>query len=178
MVAFTYQTAARLIEAALAVGAAVVDILETIAKASYFVFRKIINAVLQALGPVGDILGWLLDRAEDLASALWREAVLAIRFVKKSVSEILDWASTSSSFPTLASSEKLSIRYHTYEDVRFKDFIRGLLDLHLRPRKLGKIPRPPSIIKSDLSRGRQARRSRSLWKWCAAHWRRELPSRS
>jgi len=41
---------------------------------------------------VGDILGWLLDRGEALASALWREAVLAIRFVKKSVSEILDWA--------------------------------------------------------------------------------------
>jgi hypothetical protein len=49
---------------------------------------------LQALGPVGDILGWLLDRGEALASALWREAVQAIRFVKKSVTEILDWAAT------------------------------------------------------------------------------------
>jgi hypothetical protein len=53
-----------------------------------------VNAVLQALGPVGDVLGWLLDRGEQLASALWREAVLAIRFVKKSVSEILDWAAS------------------------------------------------------------------------------------
>jgi hypothetical protein len=53
-----------------------------------------VNGILQALGPVGDILGWLLDRGEALASALWREAVLAIRFVKKSVSEILDWAAT------------------------------------------------------------------------------------
>ena len=47
-----------------------------------------------------------------------------------------------------ATSEKLSIRYHTYEDIRFKDFIRGLLDLHLRPRKLGRIPRPPAISSS------------------------------
>src|SRR5947207_1766231 len=47
-----------------------------------------------------------------------------------------------------ATSEKLSIRYHTYEDVRFKDFIRGLLASHLRPRKLGKIPRPPTIANS------------------------------
>jgi len=45
-----------------------------------------------------------------------------------------------------ATSEKLSIRYHTYEEVRFKDFIRGLLGLRLRRRKLGKIPRPSHII--------------------------------
>ena len=31
-----------------------------------------------------------------------------------------------------ATSEKLSIRYHTYEEVRFKDFMRGLLGLRLR----------------------------------------------
>jgi indolepyruvate decarboxylase len=41
-----------------------------------------------------------------------------------------------------ATSEKLSIRYHTYEDVRFKDFLCGLLRLPLRRRRLGKIPRP------------------------------------
>ena len=41
-----------------------------------------------------------------------------------------------------ATSEKLSIRYHTYEDVRFKDFVRGLLELRLRRRALGAIPRP------------------------------------
>jgi TPP-dependent 2-oxoacid decarboxylase len=45
-----------------------------------------------------------------------------------------------------ATSEKLSIRYHSYEDVRFKDFIHGLVGLRLRARKLGKIPRPPQIV--------------------------------
>src|SRR5712664_3971145 len=44
-----------------------------------------------------------------------------------------------------ATSEKLSIRYHTYEDGRFKDFIRGLLTLRLRRRKLGPIPHPKPI---------------------------------
>jgi TPP-dependent 2-oxoacid decarboxylase len=44
-----------------------------------------------------------------------------------------------------ATSEKLSIRYHTYEDVRFKDFVRGLLRLPLRRRKLGKIPHPAPL---------------------------------
>jgi TPP-dependent 2-oxoacid decarboxylase len=43
-----------------------------------------------------------------------------------------------------ANSEKLSIRYHTYENVRFKDFMRGLLKSRLRRRALGKIPRPPA----------------------------------
>jgi TPP-dependent 2-oxoacid decarboxylase len=45
-----------------------------------------------------------------------------------------------------ATSEKLSIRYHSYEDVRFKDFLCGLNRLRLRPRRLGKIPRPLPII--------------------------------
>jgi len=44
-----------------------------------------------------------------------------------------------------ATSEKLAIGYHTYEDVRFKDFLRGLLGLRLRRRKLGKIPHPRRI---------------------------------
>jgi len=45
-----------------------------------------------------------------------------------------------------ATSERLSIRYHSYEEVRFKDFVGGLLCVRLRKRKLGQIPRPPQII--------------------------------
>ncbi len=44
-----------------------------------------------------------------------------------------------------ATSEKLSIRYHSYEDVRFKDFLRGLLRLRLRRRRLRAIPHPAPI---------------------------------
>jgi TPP-dependent 2-oxoacid decarboxylase len=46
-----------------------------------------------------------------------------------------------------ATSEKLSIRYHTYEDVRFKDFVRGLLRLPLGRRKLGRIPHPAPMVR-------------------------------
>jgi TPP-dependent 2-oxoacid decarboxylase len=35
-----------------------------------------------------------------------------------------------------ATSEKLSIRYHNYENVRFKDFMRGLLKMKFRKRRL------------------------------------------
>src|SRR5258708_30374191 len=41
-----------------------------------------------------------------------------------------------------ATSEKLSVRYRTYEEVRFKDFMRGLLRLPLRRRAVGRIPHP------------------------------------
>jgi len=41
-----------------------------------------------------------------------------------------------------ATSEKLSIGYHVYEEVRFKDFVRGLLGLKLRRRSLARLPRP------------------------------------
>jgi TPP-dependent 2-oxoacid decarboxylase len=47
-----------------------------------------------------------------------------------------------------ATSEKLSIRYHTYEDVRFKDFVNGLIRLPLRRRADSKIPRPPAAVKT------------------------------
>ena len=48
-----------------------------------------------------------------------------------------------------ATSEKLSIRYHSYEEVRFKDFVRGLLSAKLRRRPAPRIPRlrPPDAFK-------------------------------
>ena len=46
-----------------------------------------------------------------------------------------------------ATSEKLSIRYHTLEDVRFKDFMRGLLP----PTYAGVIPTPIPILKKSQS---------------------------
>src|SRR4029079_16220837 len=45
-----------------------------------------------------------------------------------------------------ATSEKLSIRYHSYEDVRFKDFMRGLLAIPLRKRGRPQFPRPVPIV--------------------------------
>ncbi len=51
-----------------------------------------------------------------------------------------------------ATSEKLSIGYHVYEDVRFKDFMRGLLNLRLRRRAVTKIPRPAFFSTSESHR--------------------------
>src|SRR5581483_2436695 len=39
-----------------------------------------------------------------------------------------------------ATSEKLSIRYHNFDDVRFKDFVRGLIDADLKKRETSNAP--------------------------------------
>src|SRR5438552_3834265 len=41
-----------------------------------------------------------------------------------------------------ATSEKLTVRYHSYDNVRFKDFVRGLAKARLKRRRLPAIPRP------------------------------------
>jgi len=53
-----------------------------------------------------------------------------------------------------ATSEKLSIRYHTYEEVRFKDFLRGLLRLHLHRRARRNLPHPAPIRPFSAKTGR------------------------
>jgi indolepyruvate decarboxylase len=45
-----------------------------------------------------------------------------------------------------ATSERFSIRHHRFEDVRFQDFMAGLLRLRLRRRKPGKIPHPAQTL--------------------------------
>ena len=53
-----------------------------------------------------------------------------------------------------ATSEKLSIRYHTFENVRFKDFIHGLVKAKWRRRVLAKIPRPLPLAAAGGIRGK------------------------
>ncbi|MFO1499606.1 MAG: thiamine pyrophosphate-binding protein [Verrucomicrobiota bacterium] len=50
-----------------------------------------------------------------------------------------------------ATSEKMSVRYHNYEEVRFKDFMRGLLQLRLRRRSPLSWPerRPPAARRAQ-----------------------------
>lgn len=45
-----------------------------------------------------------------------------------------------------ATSEKVSIHYHTYEGINMEDFIRGLLKANIRRREDIDIPRPPSPV--------------------------------
>jgi len=45
-----------------------------------------------------------------------------------------------------ATSEKVSIHYHTFKNIKMQDFIRGLLKANIRPREDIDIPRPPSPV--------------------------------
>ena len=67
VVAFTYKTAARLIDAMIDAGLAVADLLAQAVASGYFFFRKMVNGILRALGPVGDVLDWVLDQAANVA---------------------------------------------------------------------------------------------------------------
>jgi len=62
-----------------------------------------------------------------------------------------------------ATSEKLSIRYHTYENVRFKDFVHGLLKAKLRRRAPGRIPRPRPLAARPNVRGKSKVTVKSLF---------------
>lgn len=52
-----------------------------------------------------------------------------------------------------ATSEKLSIRYHSYENVRFQDFVRGLRQAQWRRRPARSFPRPPKMPRPTAASG-------------------------
>jgi len=51
-----------------------------------------------------------------------------------------------------ATSEKLTIQYHNYEDVRLQDFLQGLLRAKLRERRPGRWPHPTKLAAPARSR--------------------------
>src|SRR3989440_587050 len=63
-----------------------------------------------------------------------------------------------------ATSERLSIRYHTFENVRFKDFMRGLLRAPLHRRAPTKIPRPQPLAALRSARGKGKVTVKSLFR--------------
>ncbi|MDX2227504.1 MAG: thiamine pyrophosphate-binding protein [Verrucomicrobiae bacterium] len=52
-----------------------------------------------------------------------------------------------------ATSERLSIRHHSYDNVRFTDFLHGLLRARLRRRPLPRISRPAPVFKGRPASG-------------------------
>jgi len=62
-----------------------------------------------------------------------------------------------------ATSERLSIRYHNYENVRFEDFVAGLLEAKWRRRATTRIPRAPHLGNLPPSRGKNPITSKRLF---------------
>src|SRR6266513_3312153 len=63
-----------------------------------------------------------------------------------------------------ATSERLSIGYHTFENVRFKDFMRGLLRAPLHRRAPTKSPRPQPLAALRSARGKGKVTVKSLFR--------------
>ncbi|MGZ8549233.1 MAG: hypothetical protein ACXWV2_01170 [Chitinophagaceae bacterium] len=97
---WTYKAVSTFIEAAFAVGFAIADLLETVVSESYFVLRRFINGIIENLGPLGEILDFILTQAENAVSDLWRFTLRALRYAKAKLTDALDWmaAQTSMAF--------------------------------------------------------------------------------
>ena len=88
---WTYKAVRKFIEAAFAVGFTIAELLETVVSESYWVMRRFINGIIRNLGPLGEVLDFILTQAENATSALWRQTLLALRYAKANLLEALDW---------------------------------------------------------------------------------------
>jgi len=94
VVKLTYRTVASFVKNLLDVGVSILEVLGTVVGSGYLVFRRIINGIIQYMGPVGEILDWVLTQAEDAVSNLWHDALLAIRYAKGKLTDAINWAVT------------------------------------------------------------------------------------
>jgi hypothetical protein len=88
---WTYKAVSTFIEAAFAVGYTIADLLETVVEESYWVLRRFINGIIENLGPLGEVLDFILTQVEEATSEMWRRALLALRYAEANLLEALDW---------------------------------------------------------------------------------------
>lgn len=90
---WTYQQAARLVDGMIRAGITAAEILTELGEATYFKFRRFINAIYHALPDgVKQVLDWVFGKVGAAASVLWRKAILALRFAGAILEKVLDWA--------------------------------------------------------------------------------------
>ncbi len=94
---WAYAAVSNFIRAAFEVGFTIAQLLETVVSESYWAFRRFVNGIIANLGPVGDVLDFLLTQVEDATSALWRRTLRALRFARANLLAVLDWMSTQTS---------------------------------------------------------------------------------
>jgi hypothetical protein len=92
----SYAYAKRLVEATIAAGAAIADVLGAALTAGYQVFRRTLVAVLDTLGPVGEVFEWIFEQAESATSTLWNIAMGALREIAGGVGAVVEMAAQTS----------------------------------------------------------------------------------
>ena len=77
---------------ALAAGIRVSDLLQEVAAEGYSALRGKVSAVLDAAGPLGDVLRLALGAAGRVGGDLVRRRLLAVRYAREHVGPAPDWA--------------------------------------------------------------------------------------
>lgn len=88
---WAYDAVTNFVRAAFEVGLTIADLLATVVSETYWTLRRFVNGILENLGPIGEILDFILTQVEDATDELWRRTLLAIRFAEGRLTEALDW---------------------------------------------------------------------------------------
>lgn len=88
---WTYNAVADFVAAAFEVGVTIAELLVEVVEETYWSFRRIVNGIIENLGPIGDVLDWVLSQVGDVVDELWRRTLLAIRFAGGALTDALNW---------------------------------------------------------------------------------------
>ncbi len=92
IVRMAYKACAQVVAALLALGKTVAEILAEVVEATYWQLRRIVNGIVKALGPIGDILEWAWNQVGAAADQLLRSVMKAIRYAGGVLTGALEWA--------------------------------------------------------------------------------------
>lgn len=81
-----------LARSALGAGIRVADLLDEVAAEGYVTLRRMVDAVLAAVGPLGDVLQCAFGAAGQVGGDLARRTLLAVCCAGEHVGATLDWA--------------------------------------------------------------------------------------
>ena len=122
--AWAYNAVSNFIQAAFDLGFAIADLLETVVSESYWVLRRFINGIIENLGPIGEILDFILTQVENATSELWRRTLLALRFAEANLLEAVQWLEDQ----TVAAVEGLLIAWESIGE-SLMDFYEAAIEL-------------------------------------------------
>lgn len=88
----TYRAAEVFIGGMIDLGLAVAEIMATTVAGTYWMFRRVVNAIIRRTGRFGELLDWVLTQAEDTVSELWEDALQAARFAGQNIKDAVAWA--------------------------------------------------------------------------------------
>ena len=86
-----YDSVVKFVAAAMRAGVAVLELVGEVVGSTYWAFRRIVNGIIAATGPVGAILDAVLGVVEDFVGDGWRATLNALRFAGAQLVEVLDW---------------------------------------------------------------------------------------